>query len=57
MAHFESIAPTLDNLQQKCEGVGDKCINDAAMLTKYWEKVGTNILELAQKLKDHQLVS
>lgn len=56
-AHFESIAPTLDTLQQKCEGVGDKCINDAVKLTKYWEKVGTNLLELARKLKDHQLVS
>ena len=55
--YFKSIAPTLDELQQRCKGVGDKCTNDAAKLAKYWEKVATNLLELSQRLKEYRLVS
>ena len=53
---FKKFAPQLDQLQQKGESIADAPVDDKTKSSTYWEKVGSNLLELARKCNSHHQV-
>lgn len=53
---FTKFAPMLDQLQRKGESISDAPADEQTKAASYWEKVGTNLLELATKCDSHYQV-
>lgn len=53
---FTKFAPQLDQLQQKGESIADAPVDEKTKSSTYWEKVGSNLLELARKCNSHHQV-
>ena len=54
--HFTRFAPLLDQLQQKGDSIADAPVDEKTKSTNYWEKVGSNLLELARKCDNNYQV-
>ena len=53
---FTKFAPRLNSLQKKTESIGGEPMDSEAVSAQYWEKVGDNLINLAEQLDSQHKV-
>lgn len=53
---FGKFAPHLDSLQKRTESIAEGPVDKEVVIARYWEKVGNNLLQLAEEINSQRKV-